>query len=163
MTKRSLKINDKPAKNLIEALSAGFVTKIGVLGKKSARKKGDMSNADIGLVHEKGSLSQKIPRRSFLEMPLTDKHKEIFLKKKKFYNEVIKKILSGQSPKSAWKEAYKKLGILGESIVQESFETHGFGKWQELKPATIARKKSESPLIDTAQLRKSITSKVDKK
>jgi len=160
---RSLKINNEPAKRLLAGLGAGYVTKVGVLGRKASRKD-EMSNADIGLVHEKGSYSQKIPRRSFLEMPLTLKHKEIFLKKKQFYSEVIQKILKGESPETAWKQAYTKLGIAGEAVVQDAFETRGFGNWKENRPKTILRKKGkDSPLIDTAQLRKSITSKVDKK
>ena len=53
------------------------------------------------------------------------------------------------------------LGVYGESIVQEAFETGGFGTWEPLSQETVEAKGSNSILIDTAQLRRSITSKVN--
>ena len=55
------------------------------------------------------------------------------------------------------------VGIYGESIVQEAFETGGFGAWEPIKEATANRKGSSQILIDSSQLRRSVISKVEKR
>lgn len=111
-----------------------------------------LSNAEIGLIHEKGSKSGKIPRRSFIEMPLQLKLPRIVAK--------IGQAAIDALTKENVKVAYKKLGILGENIIQGAFASRGYGRWAANTKATIARKGSSAPLIDTAQLRRSITSTV---
>ena len=66
---------------------------------------------------------------------------------------------------------YGDYGILGELAqavgvsaleqIQEAFDTEGFGEWTPNSPATIRAKGSEMPLIDTGNLRNSITYKVE--
>lgn len=104
------------------------------------------TNADIGLVHEVGSLSKNIRRRSFLEMPLTLKMPDY---SKKFGEELMKAIDAGNL-----KPAFIRLGIKGEQVVQLAFASKGFGQWYQ-NPKT-----GRGSLIDTAQLRRSITSDV---
>jgi hypothetical protein len=58
------------------------------------------------------------------------------------------------------KSAVKLLGVMGEETVQEAFATGGFGQWPALRPRTIQRKGSSRILIDSAQLRKAVTSRV---
>jgi phage gpG-like protein len=53
-----------------------------------------------------------------------------------------------------------RMGIACEKAIQEAFRSSGFGTWRENAPSTIQRKGSSAPLIDTGQLRRSITSKV---
>lgn len=110
------------------------------------------TNADIGLVHEMGSRSMHIPRRSFLEMPLTLKMPEYAAT---FGAQLMKAIDAGNI-----KPAFTLLGIKGEQVVQLAFASRGFGVWPANAPSTISRKGSSQPLIDTAQLRRSITSDV---
>jgi hypothetical protein len=110
------------------------------------------TNAEIGLVHEMGSMSQHIPRRSFLEMPLTLKMPDYA---NKFGDQLMKAIDDGNI-----KPVYTNLGIKGEQVVQLAFASRGFGIWAPNAASTIQRKKSSSPLIDTAQLRRAITSDV---
>lgn len=152
---------------------------VGVLGGKDARN-GDESkgyipgNAEIGLAHEFGvvggvspfkSKSQSkqppsakgmhvnLPERSFLRMPLMTKLPEAIL----------------SQGKAAWRKAIvekgvvfalKNLGVIAEGIVQDAFATGGFGIWPKLKPYTIRKKGSAAILIDKAELRQSITSRV---
>jgi len=52
------------------------------------------------------------------------------------------------------------LGMLGEDVVEEAFNTGGFGQWPALAPETIRRKRSARILIETTQLRKSVSSRV---
>lgn len=163
----SIKLNvdelEKVRRGLAEA--KGSYAKVGVLGARAARQPGEnvqgpmpsgsLTNPEIGIVHEKGSMTSNppIPRRSFLEDPLVD--------------HLPQKIRSVGS--AAWaveilqhgvRNALALLGVIGENVVQKGFETGGYGKWEPLSPYTIARKGSSAILIDTAQLRKSVTSEV---
>jgi len=110
------------------------------------------TNADIGLTHEMGSMARHIPRRSFLEMPLTLKMPEYAAR---FGQDLMKAIDEGNL-----KPAFIRLGIKGEQVVQTAFASRGFGIWPANAPSTVSRKGSAQPLIDTAQLRRSITSDV---
>jgi phage gpG-like protein len=135
--------------------------KVGVIGSNASKQHSDSpyTNAEIGLIHEFGSLTRNIPRRSFLRMPIIAKKDKIksFVEKNKG-----KMILAIQNDdKKSINNIMKKLGMLGESIVQEAFDTRGFGTWQELSPITIkAKNGSTAILIDKAELRGSITSEV---
>lgn len=160
-------------------LEKNYASRVGVLGQKTNRipmlageshqrykmrvktimaknpkvqQSSEKTNAEIGLKQEMGSLSDHIPRRSFLEMPLTMKMPDYY----KTFGETLKKaFLNGDI-----RPAYVKLGLKGEQVVQLAFASRGFGIWPDNAPSTIARKKSSQPLIDTAQLRRSITSDV---
>lgn len=126
-------------------------------GKASSTDASTKTNVEIGIAHEygvKGSKSGgwKIPPRSFLWMPLS-LHLIEYVNQKA---DVIKRYLNMADVKSC----YVLLGIIAENVVQEAFNTGGFGSWEKLKQSTIDRKGSSSILIDTGQLRKSITSRV---
>ena len=54
------------------------------------------------------------------------------------------------------------LGSAGVRLVNEAFETSGWGEWLPNSPLTIAQKGSAMPLIDTGKLRQSITYEVEK-
>jgi len=150
-----------------------YVVKVGIFGNKNARgaasptpsKTGGtrkvfkvptvMTNAEVGLLHEVGSPTQRIPQRSFLRMPLQVKTKEILADASKGAPELLAK---GQM-----KTVLKRLGIACEKWIQMAFATGGFGQWKANAPLTVAIKGSAAPLIDTAQLRRSISSQVSSK
>ncbi len=175
----TVKIDTTLLDALIKGTEQRIVVRVGVLGSSNSRnqvtrapnetakafkirvmeflksrtlKNDDKTNAEIGLVHEKGSKSGHIPRRSWLEEPLADHLSLHFAKAGK---NAIERML-----KSEYKKAYADLGVIAEVIIQKGFETGGYGKWQALSPVTIARKGSSAILIDTAQLRRSVTSEV---
>ena len=158
------------------ALLSRYRTQIGILGAKNSRaakvegethsqykeraekwkykgQAADITNAEIGLKHEFGSYSERIPPRSFLMVPLTKNQKELM---------DVRKILwkSFEKAEVSLKKAYTELGVIAEQIVQRAFETSNDADWDKNSDATIALKGSEKPLIDTAQLRRSIMSKV---
>ena len=54
-----------------------------------------------------------------------------------------------------------RLGLFAETLVQRAFETSGFGQWPALQSSTVKAKGSSAPLIDTGQLRRSISSEVE--
>ena len=138
-------------------LKKKYIAKVGILGSKASTQHGDsgQTNASIGAVHEFGSYSDNIPRRSFLKDPFHEKQTAIV-------NKVAQLIKANKLENDFTLKVFKLIGIYGESIVQEAFETGGFGKWQPLSQQTIDKKKSDSILIDTGELRRSITSTVDK-
>jgi phage gpG-like protein len=151
--KAVVKSNISAMKNInkiIKSLSDKHMVNIGILGsKKNKRKKELATNAEIGAVHEFGSISKKIPPRSFLRMPLSEKKKELL-------NFILseKKSFEKQAVKGNLKKLFERIGIKAEQIIQKAFETAGFGKW---KPPKY---RDGMPLEDTSQLRRSITSKV---
>jgi hypothetical protein len=157
----SVKLNIDPMEKMRLALATKFVSQVGVLGSKAQGRKSygkgsTPTNAEIGLVHEKGSMSRNIPRRSFLLFPLQHKAEGLIAIRHMLW----KKFLGGDQSIGSLKMAYTHLGILATRIIHSAFDTGGFGKWQPLSARTIARKKSSAILIDTRQLERSIDSRV---
>ena len=57
-------------KGTLKALRGNHV-QVGVFGHKTGRTRGsDVTNAELGLIHEVGSSARNIPARSFLRFPL---------------------------------------------------------------------------------------------
>ena len=124
-----------------------------VMRQHGAEPEGAISNPALGAIHEFGSKKRNIPARSWLRMPIL-----LYLRPavegrgRAFWKSVVS--TKGLRP------ALKKLGIVAENVIQNAFESGGFGHWQALKPATIKAKGSTSILIDSAQFRKAVASKV---
>lgn len=136
-----------------------LVAKLGIFGDKSKRDedtKAGVTNAELGSFHEFGAPKINLPRRSFLLDPLTIKGKELTKKTEQIIDKYIDK-------EGGIEKILELVGIYGESIVQEAFETGGFGAWQPIKEATANRKGSSQILIDSSQLRRSVISKVEKR
>ena len=144
---------------LFKATNTKYI-KVGILGSTAAREQGGLNNAEIGLIQEFGRVEKpRIPPRSFLRMPLTTHLKDEIEKCKDFKKENIERAIEAGEAEIL----VKKLGALGEKIVLEAFKTSGDGKWEANAAYTVAMKGSSKPLIDTGELRKSITSEVAKK
>tara|TARA_R110000851_G_scaffold306239_5_gene464506 strand:- start:1674 stop:2150 length:477 start_codon:yes stop_codon:yes gene_type:complete len=143
--------------NLKKALDANMEVRVGVLSNKNGRND-TQSNASVGATHEFGSVTNKIPARSWLRMPIQVKIKEIQKAIFKKRTQIEADLLRGNS-----KSLFTILGLSAEKVIQDSFESGGFGKWAKLNAETIKRKGSSAPLIDSGQLRRSVTSAVVKK
>ena len=143
---------------LVENLSKKLFVDIGVLGETNKTVEGGLTIAGIGAVHEFGtdkagrSNDISIPERSFIRMPLETGQDSI----EKTIEPKIKQYIAEENIEGL----FKLIGIAGEARIKEAFETAGFGTWEANAPSTIKSKGSDSPLIDTGELRKSITSKV---
>jgi hypothetical protein len=125
---------------------------VGLFEDTASRKpgRGEISdNPSLGYEHEFGNMEDNLPQRSFLRMPLMA-----------HMGEVLKFDWLRRIRMNGTKSAVKLLGVLGEETVQEAFATGGFGQWAPLSPRTIKRKGSSRILIDSAQLRKAVTSRV---
>ena len=112
---------------------------------------GDITVAGIGFVHEFGSEKAGIPERSFIRSTLADKKKDIISLQKK----LLKKISAGMKVEIA-------LGLVGEFIKDEITKKIVAIKTPPNTAQTIARKGSSNPLIDTGQLKNSITFEVNR-
>ncbi len=127
---------------------------VGLLADTAGRSAGPgrlQDNPSIGFVHEFGSTLQNIPERSFIRMPLM----------LHLGNAIAAGVdwIALLKAKGA-KFVYARLGIIAEEVIQEAFSTGGYGAWPQLKPATIRRKRSSAILIESAQMRKAISSRV---
>lgn len=138
---------------VIAGLNEGndYAVKVGILSTSRPRK-GKESNASIGIVHEFGSYSKRIPERSFLRMPLNMKSREIIREVQKLGAEMV--------PQGNLKGMFKQIGLVAEKVIADAFATGGFGAWAALSQKTINRKKSDGILKDSGQLARSITSQV---
>lgn len=111
---------------------------------------GDTTVAGIGFDHEFGT--EIVPERSFMRSTLKEKKTEIIALQKK----LLKKISEG-SMKTA-----KALGLLGEVVADFISQKITTLKTPPNAPDTIAMKGSSNPLVDTGQLRNSITYEVNR-
>ena len=140
---------------MLKNVSSKLVAKIGIFG-GGDREEGELSNVEVGASHEFGVFSKNLPRRSFLRDPISLKRKELIKKAESIIKDNIDK-------EGGDKRIFEIIAAYGEKIVQEAFETGGYGTWQPLSQGTINSKGSSQILIDSAQLRKSITRKVEKR
>lgn len=130
------------------------VAKVGILGSETQRldDEGEITNAQIGFYHEFG-IGEK--QRSFLRMPLAMNLNRELNKAGAFDEEVIERLLLNKEGL----EFITKVAIVAEGIVLDSFYTGGFGAW---KPSNMQHKEVHQTLVETGQLRDSITYEVEK-
>lgn len=149
----------------IKDASSAYV-KVGVLGGYARRERGQtgvnrwkephppkggqLTNAEIGVIHEFGSPDSNIPERSFLRMPILSR-----------LDGELRKV-----PLVDWQRTLLTGGlvavlrIIGQAslnLIKDAFHTEGWGRWAKLKWATIRRKGSSDVLVDSTQLERSVT------
>lgn len=149
----TVELNIKPLEQLIKALKDPPVARVGILGSKNYRH-GGSSNATIGAAHEFGTTS--IPQRSFLRIPIQENLQKRLEAAGALDEQVLKQVIKTGSV-VPW---LKKVTVIAQGIVLDAFHTGGFGKWAALNPATLKRKKVQQILVETQQLRNSITHEV---
>lgn len=119
---------------------------------KKSKKDSPVDVATIAVIHEFGSPKNNIPSR-----PLMRQTAQVYgrtalpVVAKKLYRNV----LAGTTSPA---QAFRQLGVFWEGRLKRMFRE---GVFKPLKPATIARKGSSRPLIDSGQLRNSITSRTE--
>lgn len=144
-------LNTKVLESLIKALKENnYVTRVGILGGKDARTGASNSNATIGAAHEFGTT--KIPRRSFLRMPLENQFSKELEKAGLMNEKDINQIIKDTSMLSF----AKKIGGIAVATILKAFDTAGFGTWKPLKDETMEKKKVKQILVESHQLRDSI-------
>ena len=126
---------------------------IGVPASKNGMHEGGINMATLLAIHVLGAPSRGIPQRDPLRPPLIANSQR--------YSDLLalglKNALSdGTDPKLV----YEKIGIVATNDVYDYFVT---GNFKPLNQKTIDRKGSSKPLIDTEELRGSITYEVRQK
>lgn len=124
--------------------------KVGLLGAKASAQHesgGPLTVVEVGLVHEFGSRDERIPERSFL--------REAFDGNREKYAERVRQlmglVLEGKL------DYARALGLLGAEAASDVKVWMTEGMFEPLAPSTIAKKGSAHPLIDTGQLRASVS------
>ncbi len=129
------------------------IAQIGVMGSKDSRPEDGESNASIGARHEYGD--DAMPMRSFLRVPLSDNLNKKLQTEGMFDKEMLKAVIKTGSV-IPW---LQKVMVVAEGIVQEAFETGGFGKWPPWSSPYYTNGNMRL-LDDTGQLRNSITTRI---
>jgi hypothetical protein len=108
----------------------------------------DGEQAEIALIHEYGAPRANIPERSFIRSTIAERKAEL--------QSVMARVVRAMIAKQIGRE--QALGLIGawmQGAIKAQITSNG--TFAPLKPATIARKGSDKPLIDTGQLLNSIT------
>lgn len=148
-----VEIDSKKLRAIIRALSKNKYARVGVLGNPPRENPEEPTNVELAIKHEFGVLSERIPARSFLRMPTEVASADIAAVANSPTS--INALLNGKP-----EVALARMGIKAEAVIQEAFDTRGFGGWAPNSRLTIMLKGSSSPLIDTGQLRRAVTSDV---
>lgn len=152
-----IELNLKGLDDLRRQAGDSYRARVGILsgpnGKAGEKHANGIDNVTLGVIQMFGSATNHIPPRDFLVMPIRMNATEIV---KQMKGAQVSKAIMAQD----FKQVYKLLGAAALSWILKAFETRGFGQWAPNKPSTIDRKGSSMPLIDTSQLRRSITSDV---
>lgn len=133
------------ARRQLDTLKKSPEVAIGVMGSDAAKVRGSTTMVDIATSHEYGT--EHIPERSFIRATVDQNRQKYLAIVKQLKNEVL---LNDMPAATA-------LGILGEKIKADIQQRITDGIDPALSQATIDAKKSSVPLIDTGQLRASLT------
>lgn len=119
---------------------AGLEVRVGVFG--DAKFNGsELTNAELAAIHEFGAPRANIPERAHIRGTFDAKQAE--------WQALTAKLLKGVLADRFTPE--QALGILGEKAVADMRAFVRAGVEPPLKPATIRRKGSSTPLIDTGR------------
>lgn len=154
-------IDTKGLDKLVKALKAQLpIARVGILGssnrkpgkKEKEKEKAAKTNAEVGALYEYNDNPDRAGG-SFLRVPISDNLQKEMDQAGALDEEVLKEVVK-QGTVIPW---LKKVAILAENIVAGAFDSGGYGKW---RPSNMAHKKNHQTLVETKQLRESITSEV---
>jgi hypothetical protein len=125
--------------------------RVGVIGQNTAREDG-VTNAFLLFLHTWGSITGNLPARPVLDA-VEIKQNEFDVDSQKVIKNFVRQKLTAIM-------TARQIGMIALYYTLMSFQTKGFGRWPELQPETIEAKNSNAILIDTGELRRSITTDV---
>lgn len=125
---------------------------VGVPEDQTSRGSGGVTNAGLLYLHTHGSALQNIPARPVIEPAIQASDNKALLTKE--LGAAAQAVLDGKPAEA--KQGLNRAGQLGANAAKRWFTDPRNG-WRENAPATIERKGSDKPLIDTGELRRSIT------
>jgi phage gpG-like protein len=142
------KREQKRLERLLAKLEKGPHVAVGIL--QDDKVNDNFTMVDLATVHEYGSKDGRIPSRSFIRSTCDAKRQDHIRLMAKLQDQFITGELS-------MKQA---LASLGEVVSKDIIQTINRGIDPANKSATIKRKKSSKPLIDTGRLKGSVTHEV---
>lgn len=122
---------------------------VGIPSKIKSRSRGEINNAELLYIHTHGSPMRNIPARPVIE-PALEHYKDKVMTQ---YSAAVNAAADGNQ--QALNTALIRTGLAGQNAAREWFVNPANG-WAENSQATIIKKGSSRPLIDTGTLRKSI-------
>ncbi|MHB9004720.1 MAG: phage virion morphogenesis protein [Coriobacteriia bacterium] len=159
MLKVSAKVTKDDFDKIKQAFS--FLTSIDVLvgvPQENSARPGKVTNAELAYIHTHGSPIRRIPARPIIEPAIEDKDNQS--KIVRHLEKATNAALQGDKQKVLAELTLS--GMVAQNIVRDWF-TNPNNHWAPNSPITIARKKSDRPLIDTGELRKSMIYVIRKK
>lgn len=158
--------SDEVSPNL-DMAGLGAVQEFGARIKVTDKMRGYLAYA-FGVHLKKTTTEIVIPARSWLQKPL---ERSADLRKKVRKNAKLAK--EDIELAEMFISEYGETGILEDlalavaqgalELIDEGFETSGFGEWQANSPLTIALKGSAKPLIKDGDLRRKVTYEIEEK
>lgn len=147
----------KAALAQLKALN-GLGVKVGILGTSGvhkstlddARSPEPMTVASIAAVHEFGAPKARIPERSFLRAAIDESRELLERTAKNVAGSVARGTLTAN-------QAAARLGLVAQARVQRKIVD---GPFVPNAPFTVRQKGSSRPLIDSGQMRQSVTYEV---
>ncbi len=155
MKQNQVVMNLKPLDDMRQKLGGKMRARVGFIGRKGSGPHDDsgITVAAVALIHIFGSLSRNIPPRDCLIMPIERNRRQLIAS-------LTKGQMRAAFARGDYPGMFKLMGIAAEGFVQDAFATGGWGLWLPLKQSTIDAKGSSSILINTARLRRSVSSDV---
>lgn len=125
---------------------------VGIPQEKSSREgsKGKATNAELLFIHTNGSPIRNIPARPVLQPAIEDDKERVG----EMLGKAIDAAASGDKERIV--PELEKAGMYASGKCKAWFTNPSNG-WKPNSPKTVKKKKSSRPLIDTGEMRKSIT------
>ncbi len=140
---------DRGADALLRRMRQKATVKVGVIGPEAAEATitGD-TVVDIATIHQFGL---GVDQRPFITQPVDRNENQI----KKGLRRVGEKVVKGDMP---LEQALDRVGLFIQGLMQDAISNR---EYKENAPSTKKRKGSSTPLVNTGQLRSSITYETD--
>lgn len=121
---------------------------VGIHGRDKGRSEGAINNVGLAAIHEFGAPLANVPERSFIRSTV-DSELKVW---QRLLGKLGGSIYALELPVEG---ALEIVGLKMSSDIQRTINK-GRPEWDDLKPATIARKASAKALIDTRELLRSV-------
>ena len=129
---------------------------VGIPQEKGSRKSDEITNVELAFIHSNGSPVRNIPPRPFIEPAIAQP--EVKRKIAERMKAAAMQAIEGNT--SAAMTEMHKAGQYGENAVKDYIGSSNLTPNSE---ATIRRKGSNAPLIDTGSLRSSVTHVIEER
>jgi hypothetical protein len=145
----------------LDMAGLGAVQEFGARIKVTDKMRGYFAYA-FGINLKKSTTEIVIPARSWLQKPIersADLRKKIRQKAELTKDEIslAEEFISEYGESGILKELAYAVATSALEIIDEAFESSGFGEWQPNSTLTIREKGSAKPLIDEGRLRSAVT------